>query len=102
MVAILPPDLSLTFIIAALIPLIIGFVVGLIIKKVLTIGLVIAALLLVLIIAGFLAPDQVLKPLAGLVKSGSTLADWVKRIAGYLPLTSLTFLLGLIIGFVKG
>jgi len=91
-----------TFIIAALLPLIIGFIVGLIVKKFLMIGLVITAILLVLIIVGFLAPDQVLKPLAGLVKSGSTLAGWVKRIAGYLPWTSLTFLLGLIIGFVKG
>ena len=49
MVPILPPSLSVTFIVAALLPLVIGFVVGLLIKNFLEVGLVIAAILLVLI-----------------------------------------------------
>lgn len=102
MAAILPPDLSATFIIAALVPLIIGFIVGLLIKSFLKIGLLITAILLLLIIAGFLSPDQVLKPILGFLKSSSTVSDWVKRVAGYLPYTSLTFVLGLIVGFLKG
>jgi hypothetical protein len=102
MVPILPPSLSATFIIALLLPLAIGFIVGLLIKKVLAIGLVIAALLLVLIIAGFLSPDQVLKPLLGFLKSGSTVSYWIHRVAGYLPYTSLTFIVGTIIGFLAG
>lgn len=102
MVAILPPDLSATFIAAALLPLVIGFIVGLLIKNFLKIGLLIAAILLLLIIAGFLSPDQVLKPLLGFLKSGSTVSDWINRVAGYLPYTSLAFVLGLVIGFLKG
>ena len=102
MVPILPPSLSATFIIAALLPLAIGFVVGLLIKKILTIGLIVAAIILLLIIAGYLSPEQVLKPLLGFLKSSSTVSDWIKRVAGYLPYTSLTFILGLIVGFLKG
>ena len=102
MVAILLPNLSATFIIAALVPLVIGFIVGLLIKKVLKIGLIIAAIILLLIIAGFLSPNQVLKPLLGFLKSSSTASDWIKRVAGYLPYSSLTFVLGLIVGFLKG
>lgn len=102
MVPILPPSLSATFIIAALLPLVIGFVVGLLIKKILTIGLIVAAIVLLLIVAGYLSPEQVLKPLLGFLKSSSTVSDWVKRVAGYLPYTSLTFILGLIVGFLKG
>lgn len=102
MVAILPPDLSTTFIIAAILPLVIGFIVGLLIKKVLEIGLIIAAIILLLIIAGFLSPDQVLKPLLSFLKSSSSASHWVERVAGYLPYTSLTFVVGLIIGFLKG
>lgn len=102
MVAILLPDLSVTFIAAALLPLVIGFIVGLIIKNFLKIGLLIAAILLLLIIAGFLSPDQVLKPLLGFLKSSSTVSAWINRVAGYLPYTSLTFVLGLVIGFLKG
>ena len=101
-VAILPPDLSATFLIALLLPLAIGFIVGILIKNFLEIGLVIAAILLVLIFLGFLSPDQVLKPLLGWLKSGSTVSDWINRIAGYLPYTSLTFIVGAIIGFLVG
>jgi hypothetical protein len=68
----------------------------------LKIGLLVAAILLLLIIAGFLSPDQVLKPLLGFLKSSSTVSDWIKRVAGYLPYTSLTFILGLVFGFLKG
>jgi hypothetical protein len=92
----------MTFIIAVLLPLIIGFTVGLLIKNFLRIGLLIAAIVLLLIITGFLSPEQVLKPLLGFLKSSSTLSDWIKRVAGYLPYTSLTFILGLIVGFFKG
>jgi hypothetical protein len=102
MVAILPPDLSVTFIIALLLPLVIGFIVGLLIKNFLEVGLVVAAILLALIIAGFLSPDQVLKPLIGFLKSGSNVSDWINRVAGYLPYASLTFIVGAIIGFVIG
>ncbi|MGD1055024.1 MAG: hypothetical protein ABR867_02970 [Nitrososphaerales archaeon] len=102
MVAILPPDISLTFIFEALLPLIIGFIVGLLIKKSLKIGLLIAAILLLLIVAGFLSPDQVLKPLFGFLKSSSNVSNWVKRVAGYLPYTSLAFIVGLAVGFLKG
>jgi hypothetical protein len=102
LVAILPPSLSTTFIVAALLPLVIGFIVGLLIKEFLKIGLIIAAIILLLIVAGFLSPDQVLKPLLGFLKSSSSVSDWVKRVAGYLPYTSLTFIVGLVIGFLKG
>ena len=98
-VSILPPSLSLTFIIALLLPLVIGFIVGILIRAFLAIGLFIAAILLVLIFLGFLSPDQVLKPLLGWLKSGSTVSDWIHRVAGYLPYTSLAFIVGAIIGF---
>jgi hypothetical protein len=102
MVPILPPSLSTTFIIALVVPLVIGLIVGVLIRSFLEIGLIIAAIILVLIFFGFLSPDQVLKPILGFLKSGSTLSDWVNRVAGYLPYTSLTFIVGLIIGVLAG
>ena len=101
MVSILPPDLSITFLVALLAPLILGFIVGLIIKSVLKIGIAIAIILLVLIFLGVFAPDQILSPILGALKSGGALVDWVKRVAGYLPYSSLTFIVGAIIGFFE-
>jgi uncharacterized membrane protein (Fun14 family) len=99
---VLPPALSTTFVIAVIVPLVIGFIVGVIIKSAIKIGVAIAILLLILIAVGILSPDQVLKPLLSLIQSGSTLTSKVKEVAGYLPYSSLTFLIGLAIGFLKG
>lgn len=96
------PDLSTTFLLAAILPLILGFIVGLIIKSVLKIGIALAILVIVLILLGILTPDQVLTPLISLVKSGGSISTEVQRLAGYLPYSSLTFIVGLVIGFWRG
>ena len=105
MAAILAPDFgSATFLVEFFLPLLIGFVIGLLIKKFLEIGVIVAIVVIALMIAGSLSPDQVLKPLIGFIKSGSetTVTDWVTRAAGYLPYSSATFIIGLIVGFLKG
>jgi len=104
-VTLLPPDLSTAFIVAIVVPLILGFIVGLIMKSLLKIGIAIAALIIILILVGVLTPGQVLTPLISLIKSGassSALASEAARFAGYLPYSSITFIIGLVIGFLKG
>lgn len=98
--AVLPPDLSTTFLVTVILPLAIGFVIGLLMKQVAKVGIVVAALILLLIIAGFISPEQVLKPIIGFLKSGSEAKEWVNRVAGYLPYASVTFIVGLIVGFL--
>ncbi|HYC12116.1 MAG TPA: hypothetical protein VEC02_05590 [Nitrososphaerales archaeon] len=102
MVNILPPDLTTTFLVAAIVPLIIGFIVGIIVRSFLKIGLALAVLVILLIALGIITPSQVLTPLLSLVKSGGTLTADVQRVAGYLPYSSLTFIIGLAIGLLKG
>jgi len=101
MAAILPPDMSTTFIVALLVPIVIGFLVGTVIKSALKIGAAIAIIVLLLIFGGMLTPSQVIQPLMSLVKSGPALTSKVNQIAGYLPYSSATFLIGLAIGFFK-
>ncbi len=106
MVTILVPDLtSATFLVAVIVPLILGVIVGYIIKNALKVGIAIAVILLILIFLGIITPGQVLTPLYDVIKSGST-ASTIKsdatRLAGYLPYSSITFLIGLAIGFLKG
>ena len=99
---VLPPSLSITFLVAAIAPFLIGLLVGIIIKSAIKIGVAIAVLLLILIGLGIVSPDQVLKPILSLLQSGSALTNRVKEIAGYLPYSSLAFIIGLAIGFFKG
>ena len=102
MVSLVLPDLSTTFLISAIVPLIIGFIVGVILKSAIKIGIALVILVVILLALGVISPDQVLKPLLSLVKSGSSLTTYAQRVAGYLPYSSLTFLVGLAIGYLKG
>lgn len=99
------PDLSVTFLVALIVPLILGFLVGIVIKSVFKIGIAIAAIIIILMVLGIITPSQILTPLASLLKSGaaeSALSTEVNRLAGYLPWSSLAFIIGAIIGFLRG
>jgi len=103
MVGIQPPDpSSLSFWAAVVLPVVLGFIVGMIIKRVLKLGIAIAALVIILILLGIVAPSQVLGGVLSIAKSGSALTAEVQKIAGYLPYSSVTFIIGLAIGFFKG
>ena len=101
MAIILPPDASVTFIVALLVPLVLGFLVGMVIKTALKIGAAIAIIALLLIFTGILTPSQIIEPIMSLVRSGPALTSKVSQIAGYLPYSSVTFLIGLAVGFFK-
>ena len=102
MVIILPPDTSTTFLAAVIVPLIIGFLIGTIAKGLLKVVVAAGVLVLILVALGMITPDQVIGPLVGLFRSGSTYTEKVRQISGFLPYSSLTFIIGLAIGFLRG
>lgn len=102
MTVILPPNGSLTFIGALLIPLVIGFLIGVIARAALKIGIALIALFFILVALGFIEPNQIIQPIVGYVKSGTDLVEKVKQIAGYLPYSSIGFIVGFVVGFFKG
>ena len=102
MTSILPPDGSITFITALLVPLVLGFLVGIIGKAAVKIGVAIAVIIIILIMVGFLSPNQIIQPVVQLVRSGPSLATKVNQVAGYLPYSSITFIVGFVVGFFKG
>jgi hypothetical protein len=102
MVTILPPDASTTFILSLIVPLVIGFLVGIVIKNAVKIGAAIAIIILLLIFGGIITPSQVIQPVLSFAQtSGPALTTKASRIAGYLPYSSITFLIGLAIGIFK-
>ena len=102
MVAFLPPDLSTTFLAALLVPLILGFLVGIVAKGLLKVGLAASFIVVLLIALGAITPDQVIGPVVALFRSGQGYTSKVSQIAGYLPYSSVTFLVGLAVGFFRG
>jgi len=102
MVTILPPGTSLTFLGSLIIPLILGFLIGIVIKSAVKIGTAVVLIVIVLLVAGIVSPSQVIQPVVSLFKSGTALASKVDEVAGYLPYSSIGFLVGLVLGYLKG
>lgn len=102
LVTILPPDLSTTFLAALLVPLILGFLVGIVVKGLLKVGVAIALLVIILMVTGTITPDQVIGPVVAFFRSGQGYTSKVNQISGYLPYSSVTFLVGLVVGFFRG
>jgi hypothetical protein len=95
------PELSATFLIAVLVPLILGFIVGVIIRSAIKIGIAIAIIIILLIVAGIITPSQVIQPIASIIVSGNV-AAYAEKAASFLPYSSLTFLIGLALGLLRG
>ena len=102
MTTVLPPDTSMTFLAALLVPLVLGFLVGIVAKAAVKIGVAIAVIILILMVTGFITPSQVIQPVVELVRSGPTVATKVSQLAGYLPYSSMTFMVGFVVGLFKG
>jgi uncharacterized membrane protein (Fun14 family) len=102
MTAILPPDASITFIGGVLIALAIGFLIGALSRALVKVGVILLAIAVVLIALGFLEPNQLIQPIVKYAESGPDVAEKVKQIAGYLPYSTVAFIVGFLIGFFKG
>jgi uncharacterized protein YqfA (UPF0365 family) len=98
----LPPALTVTFILSLAVPLILGFLVGIVIKNALAIGVAVAFIILILIAVGIVSPHEVITPIVSAFKSGGALTSKVMEVAGYLPYSSIFFIIGAIVGYFKG
>jgi hypothetical protein len=102
MTVILPPDGSITFVGGILIALAIGFLIGALARVFVKVAVVLLAIAVVLIALGFFEPNQLIQPVLKYVESGTALAEKVRQIAGYIPYSTVAFVVGLLIGFFLG
>lgn len=89
-------------IISMIVAFILGLLIGLLIKKIIQIGLIIIAIIIILIAIGALSPSTVIHGLESLGVYASSAESFVKSEISILPYNSILFIIGLIIGLVKG
>jgi len=95
----IPP--AIAWIVPVVLPFIIGLLIGILVKKGLKLLIVLAALIIILIVTGILSVsfsdlfNQAMKILPQLYNSGQ---GWLN----VLPYSSITFIIGLVLGFVFG
>ncbi|MBO3800681.1 MAG: hypothetical protein FGF52_06505 [Candidatus Brockarchaeota archaeon] len=94
-----PPEIA--WVVPIIIPFIIGLLIGFVIKRTIKLILAIALLVIILVITGYVSItfqdiyDKAMKLLPTIIDLGSSLGN-------VLPYSSLTFIIGLLLGLWKG
>ena len=89
-------------IISLVVAFVLGLLIGLLIKKVIQIGLIILAIIVILIAIGTLSPSTVIHGLESLGVYADQAKSFVEKEVSILPYNSIAFIIGLIIGLIKG
>ncbi len=95
-------SITTTEIISLVVAFVIGLLVGYIVKNAVKIGIAILAIIIVLIAVGALSPSTVEHALVALGQKLAQAEGEVNSYLGYLPYNSIAFIIGFVIGLVKG
>ncbi|AAY80563.1 hypothetical protein [Sulfolobus acidocaldarius] len=91
-----------TEIVMAIVAFVLGFLVGYLIKNVIKIGIIVLAIIVILIAIGVVSPHTVVSGLQSMGVYATQAEQYVSRIINYLPYNSILFIIGFVIGLVKG
>lgn len=94
--------ISTSEILSLAIAFVLGLLIGLLIKKIFQIGIIILAIVIILIAIGAISPSTVEQGLIALGQQASVVKSEVLSYIELLPYNSIAFIIGLIIGLVKG
>lgn len=95
-------DLTSGSIISLIVAFVLGLLIGFLIKKIVQIGIILLAIIVILIAIGVLSPSTVQNVLIHLGQSASQVEGKVTAYLNLLPYNSIVFIIGLVIGLVKG
>ena len=94
--------LTLTQIVSILGLFVLGLLVGILIRRLLGVALVLLAIVILAIALGYLSPSTLVTLLHYAGYAMSTAYVKAKELIGAIPYSSLAFIIGLIIGLIKG
>jgi uncharacterized membrane protein (Fun14 family) len=89
-------------ILGLIVPFIIGLLIGLLLRKIISVGLIILALVIVLLAVGYIRPEQVSAFLQMAGMYAQEAMNRANQISAFIPYSSLTFIIGFVIGIIKG
>ncbi|MCY0884162.1 MAG: hypothetical protein OWQ50_10530 [Acidianus infernus] len=94
--------ISTTDVLSLVIAFVLGLLVGILIKKIFQIGIIILAIIIILIAIGVISPSTVEHGLIILGQQASKAGSEVSSYIRLLPYNSIAFIIGLVIGLIKG
>ena len=94
--------ISTTDVLSLVIAFVLGLLVGILIKKIFQIGIIILAIIIILVAIGAISPSTIEHDLIILGQEASKAESEVSSYIGFLPYNSIAFIIGLVIGLIKG
>ncbi|BCS93853.1 hypothetical protein L3N51_00548 [Metallosphaera sp. J1] len=91
-----------TGIISLIVAFVLGLLIGFLIKNVIKVGIIILAIIIILIAVGAITPTSVEHALMSLGQTATQAESKVSAYLDLLPYNSIAFIIGLVIGLVKG
>ena len=95
-------SVSTSEIVALAVSFVLGLLIGFLIRKVIAVGLILLAIVILLIAAGYLSPTQVEQLVQNLAVNATHYASTINGLRAYIPYNSIAFVIGFVIGLLKG
>ena len=95
-------SVSTSEMVALAVSFLLGLLIGFLIRKVIAVGLILLAIVILLIAAGYLSPTQVEHLVQNLAVNATHYVSTINSVKAYIPYNSIAFVIGFIIGIVKG
>ncbi|MCY0850393.1 hypothetical protein [Sulfuracidifex metallicus] len=81
---------------------VLGLLIGFLVKKLFAVGIILVAIVVLLMAIGYLSPATVESFLESIGTQVPKAISEAKSVSGYVPYDSIVFVIGFIIGLVKG
>lgn len=95
-------SVSTSEIVALAVSFLLGLLIGFLIRKVIAVGLILLAIVILLIAAGYLSPTQVEHLVQNLATNATNYVSTINSVRVYIPYNSIAFVIGFVIGLLKG
>ncbi len=92
--------ISITQILALVVPFIFGLLVGILIRRLIGVALVLLAILILAVAVGYISPSTAINIIQSLGYTAYQAAEKLGIVKAMIPYSSLTFIIGLIIGLL--
>ncbi|MDT7861786.1 MAG: hypothetical protein RRA45_06200 [Saccharolobus sp.] len=96
------PVITTSGIVSLVIAFILGLLIGLLIRKVIQIGLILLAIVIILIAIGYISPQDVINFLHTVSSKLPYILSKAEELKLIIPYDSIAFIIGFIIGIIKG
>ncbi|MGC9119269.1 MAG: hypothetical protein ACP5I3_09820 [Thermoproteus sp.] len=92
--------ISVTQILALVVPFIFGLLIGILIRRLIGVALVLLAILLLAVAVGYISPSTAMGIIQSLGYTAYQAAEKLGVLKAMIPYSSLTFIIGLVIGLL--